>query len=291
MPSEAELLAPLARSEAELAAGQIVSGDEVLANWTRALPAWRRSVRAGRFAGPLLVVDRADAGGQAARPGAVCVLRGTRSAGGDACPTERAQCRVGENHHFAGGWPARATALKAACRAGPDMAQVRALLDWLPDLTHNRHRRRLFRDGEYPRPRVAWLDRPMSWPGSRSRRSRARLWSRRMRDKRCLMVVVEIEHGANRIRRDPAVVLNQPFDPLLPVRKKILWAEPRPLDDGLAAPLSGHRLDQRAFCPVDVLHGPDIAPQKPDVPARAETPRNQVFNRLSQGSSCNSSAR
>ena len=30
MPSEAELLASLARSEAELAAGQIVSGDEVL---------------------------------------------------------------------------------------------------------------------------------------------------------------------------------------------------------------------------------------------------------------------
>ena len=30
MPSEAELLASLARSEAELAAGQIVSGDDVL---------------------------------------------------------------------------------------------------------------------------------------------------------------------------------------------------------------------------------------------------------------------
>jgi hypothetical protein len=30
MPSEAELLASLARSETELAAGQIVSGDEVL---------------------------------------------------------------------------------------------------------------------------------------------------------------------------------------------------------------------------------------------------------------------
>jgi hypothetical protein len=30
MPTEAELLAALARSEAELAAGQIVSGDEVL---------------------------------------------------------------------------------------------------------------------------------------------------------------------------------------------------------------------------------------------------------------------
>ena len=30
MPSEAELLASLARSEAQLAAGQIVSGDEVL---------------------------------------------------------------------------------------------------------------------------------------------------------------------------------------------------------------------------------------------------------------------
>jgi hypothetical protein len=41
-----------------------------------------------------------------------------------------------ENHHFAGGWPAHATALAAACPTGQGMAQVRALLDWLPDPTH-----------------------------------------------------------------------------------------------------------------------------------------------------------
>jgi hypothetical protein len=118
-------------------------------------------VRAGRLAGPLPVVDRADARGPAARPGAVCVLRGTRSAGGGACPAERAHCRVVENHHFAGGWPARATALPAACPTGQGMAQVRALLDWLPDPTRYHHRRRLFRDGEHPGPRVAWLGRPL----------------------------------------------------------------------------------------------------------------------------------
>jgi hypothetical protein len=71
---------------------------------------------------------------------------------------------------------------------------------------------------------------------------------------RRFVAVVEIEHGANRIRGDPAVVFNQPFDPLLPVRKKILWAEPNSLDDGLAAPLSGHGLDQGAFGPINVFH-------------------------------------
>lgn len=75
-----------------------------------------------------------------------------------------------------------------------------------------------------------------------------------MRHPRFFVPVVEIEHGANRIRRDPAVVLNQPFGPLLPVHKKVLWTEPRPLDDGLTAPLSRPGLDQSALGPVNVLH-------------------------------------
>ena len=159
MPSEAELLASSPRAKPSLPPGRSCPATKCCANWTSASPAWTRSVRAGRFAGPLPVVDRADARGQAARPGAVCVLRGTRSAGGGARPEERAHCCLGENHHFVGGWPARATALPAACPTGQGMAQVRALLDCLPDPTHNRHRRRLFRDGEHSRPHAAWLDR------------------------------------------------------------------------------------------------------------------------------------
>jgi hypothetical protein len=84
------------------------------------------------------------------------------------------------------------------------------------------------------------------------------------------VVVVEVEHGANRVRRDPAVVLNQPIDPLLPVREKILWAEPRPLDDGLAAPLSGHGLDQGAFSPINVFHDHSLAESRPGVPAATQ---------------------
>ena len=84
------------------------------------------------------------------------------------------------------------------------------------------------------------------------------------------MAVVEFEHGANCIRRDPAVVLNQPFDPLLPVRKKIPRAEPRPLDDGLAAPLSGHGLDQGAFGPINVFHDRSLTRSRPGVPAATE---------------------
>ena len=91
-----------------------------------------------------------------------------------------------------------------------------------------------------------------------------------MRHPRLLVAVVEIEHGANRIRRDPAVVLNQPFDPLLPVRKKILWAEPRPLDDGLAAPLSGHGLDQGAFGPINVFHDRSLTRSRPGVPGATQ---------------------
>jgi hypothetical protein len=88
-----------------------------------------------------------------------------------------------------------------------------------------------------------------------------------VRHPRLLVVVVEIEHGANRIRRDPAVVLNQPFDPLLPVRKIILRAEPRPLDDGLAAPLPGHGLDQGAFGPINVFYDLSLTRSRPGVPA------------------------
>jgi hypothetical protein len=47
MPSEAELLASLARSEAELAAGQIVSGDEVLRELDESI-ARMEARRAGR---------------------------------------------------------------------------------------------------------------------------------------------------------------------------------------------------------------------------------------------------
>ena len=47
MPSEAELLASLARSEAELAAGQIVSGDEVLRELDESI-ARMAAKRAGR---------------------------------------------------------------------------------------------------------------------------------------------------------------------------------------------------------------------------------------------------
>ena len=49
---------------------------------------------------------------------------------------------------------------------------------------------------------TAWLT---LWPGSRSRRSRARLWSRRMRDKRCLMGVVEGKQLADCLRGHPVV--------------------------------------------------------------------------------------
>jgi hypothetical protein len=84
------------------------------------------------------------------------------------------------------------------------------------------------------------------------------------------VVVVEIEHGANRIRRDPAVVLNQSFNPLLPVGKKILWAEPGSLDDGLAAPLSGHGLDQGAFGPINVFHNRSLTRSRPGVLAATQ---------------------
>jgi hypothetical protein len=47
MPSEAELLASLARSEAELAAGQIVSGDDVLRELDESI-ARMKAKRAGR---------------------------------------------------------------------------------------------------------------------------------------------------------------------------------------------------------------------------------------------------
>jgi hypothetical protein len=47
MPSEAELLASLARSEAELATGQIVSGDEVLRELDESI-ARMEAKRAGR---------------------------------------------------------------------------------------------------------------------------------------------------------------------------------------------------------------------------------------------------
>jgi hypothetical protein len=47
MPSEAELLASLARSEAELVAGQIVSGDEVLRELDESI-ARMEAKRAGR---------------------------------------------------------------------------------------------------------------------------------------------------------------------------------------------------------------------------------------------------
>jgi hypothetical protein len=153
-------LPPSPGAKPSLPPGRSCPVTKCCANWTRALPAWRRSVRGGDLEGPPPVVDRADARGHAACPGAVCVLRGTRSAGGGACPTERSHRRMGENRHFAGGWPAGATALPAACPTGQGMAQVRALLDWLPNPTHYRHRRRLFRDGEHPRPRVARLGRP-----------------------------------------------------------------------------------------------------------------------------------
>jgi hypothetical protein len=73
-----------------------------------------------------------------------------------------------------------------------------------------------------------------------------------VRHPRLFVAVIEIEHGANRIRRDPAVVFNQPFDPLVPVHEKVLWAEPRRLEDGLAATLSRHSLDQGAFGPVSL---------------------------------------
>jgi hypothetical protein len=91
-----------------------------------------------------------------------------------------------------------------------------------------------------------------------------------VRHPRLFLVVVELEHGANRIRRDPAVVLNQPFDPLLPVRKNILRTEPRPLDDGLAAPLSGHGLDQGAFGPINVFHDRSLTLSRPVVPAATQ---------------------
>jgi hypothetical protein len=154
-------LPPSPGAKPSLPPGRSCPVTKCCANWTRASPAWRPGVRAGRLAGPLPVVDRADARAPAARPGAVCVLRGTRSAGGGTSPAERAHCRPGANHRFAGGWPARATAIQAACPTGQGMAQFRALLDWLPDPTRYRHRRCLFRDGEHPRPRVAWLGRPI----------------------------------------------------------------------------------------------------------------------------------
>ena len=47
IPSEAELLASLARSEAELAAGQIVSGDELLRELDESI-ARMEAKRAGR---------------------------------------------------------------------------------------------------------------------------------------------------------------------------------------------------------------------------------------------------
>jgi hypothetical protein len=66
------------------------------------------------------------------------------------------------------------------------------------------------------------------------------------------------------------MVLNQPFDPLLPVGKKILWVEPRPLDDWLAAPLSGHGLDQGAFGPINVFHDRSLTRSRPGVPAATQ---------------------
>ena len=50
MPSEAKLLASLARSEAELAAGRIVSGDEVLRELDERI-ARMEAKRAGRTPG------------------------------------------------------------------------------------------------------------------------------------------------------------------------------------------------------------------------------------------------
>lgn len=90
-----------------------------------------------------------------------------------------------------------------------------------------------------------------------------------MRHPHLFVAVVEIEHGANRVRRDPAVVLNQPFYPLLPVRQKILGAEACPFDDGLAAPLSGHGLDQGAFGPVNVFHDRSLTRLGVGVPGAA----------------------
>ena len=62
------------------------------------------------------------------------------------------------------------------------------------------------------------------------------------------------------------MVLNQPVDPLLPVRKKILWAEPRPLDDGLAALFSRDDLDQGAFGPINVFRDRRLTRTRPGVP-------------------------
>src|SRR5450755_4324402 len=60
MPSETELLASLTQSDAELAAGQIVSGDEVLRELDESI-ARMGAKRAGRTPGPPPVVDRAGA--------------------------------------------------------------------------------------------------------------------------------------------------------------------------------------------------------------------------------------
>ena len=68
------------------------------------------------------------------------------------------------------------------------------------------------------------------------------------------MAVMEFEHRPHRLRRDPAVVLDQPVDPLRAVGQQIFRGKPRSLDDGLAAALSGHGLDQRALGPVNVCH-------------------------------------
>ena len=82
-----------------------------------------------------------------------------------------------------------------------------------------------------------------------------------------LVAVVEIEHGANVSGVIPPWFSTSHSIPCSRFRQNILWAEPRPLDDGLAAPLSGHGLDQGAFGPVNVFHDRSLTRSRPGAPA------------------------
>ena len=84
------------------------------------------------------------------------------------------------------------------------------------------------------------------------------------------MGVVEGKQRANGLWGHP-VIARKPIDSLVAIDQEVLGTQARAAQHRLAAHPADHRLDQRAFCPVDVLHGPDIALQRSDVPARAET--------------------
>jgi len=78
-----------------------------------------------------------------------------------------------------------------------------------------------------------------------------------MRDKSPLVRVVECEHFANHIRLK-AVALGEPLHALIAVCQEVFWPHARPTDHRLPGEPPRHRLDGRAFHPID-LHGPQFS--------------------------------